>query len=102
MAVGCGLAVVFLLRVLAAFVSDYWRTARASRFRKSEARVSSGRQMATIKKAIHSKDSSDASGKTPMGMTLGTVLTMPVYASWETIRAASSFDVRRDLKAKHR
>lgn len=102
MAVGSGLAVVFLLWVLAAFVSDYWRTARASRFTKGEIRLSSDRQPATMKNAMRSERSIDANEKIAMGMTLGTVLTLSVYASWETIPAAFPFDAKRQLRTNNR
>jgi len=102
MAVGCSLAVIFLLRVLAAFVSDYRRTARASGFARSRFRMSHARRLVKMKDAMQSKGSTETNEKIAAGMTLGTVLTLPVYASWETVRAASPFDVKRQLKAKNR
>lgn len=100
--VGCGLAVVFLLRVLAAFVSDYRHTATASGFSKAGVRFSNSRRLVTMKDAIRSKGSMGANEKIAAGMTLGTVLTLPVYASWERGRAATPFDVKRQMRARGR
>ena len=101
-ALGCSLAVVFLLRVLAAFVADYWRTKGASGFMRPEIRFSNRKQLATMKNTVQGKGSTDASEKIAMGMTLGTVLTLPVYAKWETIQAASPLDRTRKLKVRNR
>ncbi len=99
LAIACGVAVLFLLRVLAAFLLEYLYITTAYTV-ATEDRSSIDKQSVTIKNAVRSKGSIDAGEKIAKELTLGTVLTLPVYANWETSQAASSLGRNRKMRSK--